>query len=505
MTPAPPSEPVGPGSLVPELEATLGPGAEAAVPHDAGPKALRGSVLVGGGYAATIGLSLVAAPLLIRHLGIAEFGRYTAVLAIVAVASGLTDAGLVNIALREWSTRSGEERDRLMRSLLGIRIELGVAAVLAGALFTLVAGYDSTLIIGTVLAGVGMLFQTIANTLSVSLQGEFRFGWVTIVDIARQAVAVALIVVLVISGAGLLPFLAVTIPAGLVFLVFTALLVRRNMPLLPAFRGAEWWPLVRDMVPYSAAIALNALYFRVTIIVMSLIATAVQTGYFATSFKVIEVLIGVPGLAIGAAFPILASAAGEDRGRFAYATERIVELAQLAGGALVLAVALSAPFVIRVLAGPSGAPATSVLQIQALALLATFVAVATSYPLLALRRHTALLIANATALVVNIVMTVVLVPIADARGAAIAAVVAETSVCIAQLTLLLRERVFTPRLSTFPLVIFAGLAGASPLLIDALHPIIRMVIGLTIYAVILGAFGRTPPELRHMFERRARD
>ena len=71
----------------------------------AGPAALRGSVLLGGGYAATIGLSLISAPLLIRHLGISDFGRYTTVLALVTVVNGLTDAGLMNIALREWASR----------------------------------------------------------------------------------------------------------------------------------------------------------------------------------------------------------------------------------------------------------------------------------------------------------------------------------------------------------------------------------------------------------------
>ena len=88
----------------------------------AGPAALRGSVLLGGGYAATIALSLISAPLLIRHLGISDFGRYTTVVALVTVVNGLTDAGLMNIALREWASRRGEDRARLMRSLLGIRL-----------------------------------------------------------------------------------------------------------------------------------------------------------------------------------------------------------------------------------------------------------------------------------------------------------------------------------------------------------------------------------------------
>ena len=83
------------------------------------------------GYAATIGLSLMSAPLLIRHLGIAAFGRYTTVVSIVTIVNGLTDAGLVNITLREWTTRSGDDRRSVMRSLLGLRLELSASGVLA--------------------------------------------------------------------------------------------------------------------------------------------------------------------------------------------------------------------------------------------------------------------------------------------------------------------------------------------------------------------------------------
>jgi O-antigen/teichoic acid export membrane protein len=468
----------------------------------AGPAALRGSVLRGGGYAATLALSLVSAPLLIRHLGIAAFGRYTTVLAIVTMVSGLTDAGLVNIALREWAMHRGEDRSRLMRSLLGIRIELSLAGVAIGVAFALVAGYPSVMVVGTLVAGVGMTLQVLANVLTVALQGELRFGWASIIDVARQLVTVALIVVLVLVGAGLLPFFAVAIPAGLVTLAFTAVLVRGRMPLSPRLRGAERWPLVRDTLPYAAAIAVNTIYFRVTIIVMSLIATAQQTGYFATSFRVIEVLIGVPGLAIGTAFPILARAALGDDERFAYATERIIDLALIAGVGVVLVVDLSAPLVIRFLAGASGAPAVPVLRIQGLALLSTFLATASGFPLLSLRRHSALLIANSAALAANVVLALVLVPIDHARGAAIAAVIAESCLAVGQLVLLLRTGRARIHARAVASVVIAGLAGASPLLVGGAGSVLRTVAGLAIYAAVITLLGRLPPELAHAFERR---
>ena len=436
----------------------------------AGPAALRGSVLLGGGYAATIGLSLISAPLLIRHLGISEFGRYTTVLALVTVVNGLTDAGLMNIALREWASRTGEDRARFMRSLMGIRLELSAAGVVVGVLFALVAGYDSTLVIGTLVAGVGMVFTAVANLLTASLQGELRFGWVTVINLVRQVVAVALLVALVLAGAGLLPLLASTSVAGIAALALAAVLVRGRMPLRPRLRDTQWWPLVRDTLPYAAAIAVNTFYFRVTIVVMSLIAAAEQTGYFATSFRVIEVLIGVPALAIGAAFPILSRSAHSDRDRFAYATARIVDLSVIAGVGLALGVALSAPWVVRLLAGPSGAPAAPVLQIQAIALAATFLTMACGFIFLSLRRHTILLIANGGALLVNVVLTIVLVNADQAQGGAVAAAVAETSLSIGLLIALLRANVTRIGVPALLVVVVAGLAGAAPLLVSRRAP-----------------------------------
>lgn len=472
---------------------------------DAGPAALRGSALLGSGYAATIAMSLISAPLLIRHLGISDFGRYTTVVALVTVVNGLTDAGLMNIAVREWASRHGEDRARLMRSLLGIRLVLSAAGVLVGLLFALVAGYDTTLVLGTLVAGTAMVLTAITNILTVSLQGDLRFGWITIINLARQAVATLLIVGLVLAGAGLLPLLATAFVAGLIALGLAGFLVRGRMPLSPRFRDTRWWPLVRETLPYAAAIAVNTVYFRITIVVMSLVAISRQTGYFATSFRVTEVLIGIPALAIGAAFPILSRSAHQDRNRFAYATERIVELAVIAGVGLALAVALSAPFVIDVLAGSAGTPAVPVLEIQAIAIAATFLTMAGGFVLLSLRRHTALLLANGGALLVNIVLTLVLVHADQAQGAAIAAVLAETALSVGQLVLLLRARIARIRLGNLLLIAVAGAAGALPLLIQDVPSLLRMCAGLIVYVAVLALFRRFPPEVAHALRRRGTD
>jgi O-antigen/teichoic acid export membrane protein len=271
---------------------------------------------------------------------------------------------------------------------------------------------------------------------------------------------------------------------------------------VPRMHGAEWWPMIRETLPYAAAIAVNTLYFRITIVVMSLVAASQQTGYFATSFRVTEILIGVPALAIGAAFPILSRSARDDPQRFAYAGERIIELAAIAGIALALVVALSAPFVIDVLAGSAGEPAAPVLEIQAIAVAATFLTNAGGFMLLSMRRHTALLVTNGGALVLNLVLTLVLVHTAEAQGGAIAGVLAEAALAASLMVIIVRARAAQIHPARLAGIGAAGLAAAAPLLVAGVHPLIRTAAGLAIYGALLTVLRLLPPEIGHAVQRR---
>src|SRR3954447_9537052 len=91
---------------------------------EAGVKALRGSVVRASGYGIGLLLGLISAPLLIRHLGVVDFGRYITVAAVVGLVSGVTQGGLNAMALREYARNEGDARRVVMRDMLGMRIVL---------------------------------------------------------------------------------------------------------------------------------------------------------------------------------------------------------------------------------------------------------------------------------------------------------------------------------------------------------------------------------------------
>lgn len=470
----------------------------------AGSIAVRGSALRSGGYVAGLGLSLLSAPLLTRHLGPVDFGQYIAVISLVTIVAGLTEGGLNSIALREYVARTGSDRTIAMRDLIGIRLALSLVGAIIAVALAAAFGYSRTLVVGTAVAVSGQMLQVFQTLLGTSLQGEMRFGWITSLELVRQSVSVALIVALVLAGAGLLPFFVVPVAAGLATLSVTLRLTNALIPRRPAFHPARWLPLLRETLPFAAAIAVSVLYFRVAVIAMSLLASGVQTGYFAASFRVIEVLVGIPSLIAGAAFPILVrSAAQHDHERLHYAAGRLVEVTVVLGTFLSLSLAVGAKPVIAVLGGAKFAPSVPVLRIQGLALIATGIAASTGFVLLALRRHRAILVANAAALVVSVVLSLALIPPMQAQGGAIAVVVAEFTLAGMLVAMLLRARPdLLNALLRRPIAIVAMGGGAGAVaLIPGLPPVAAVVLGALAFVVMLSLTGYLPPEIRELLRR----
>ena len=463
---------------------------------DAGPVAVRGGAVRVVGYAAGVLLTVASAAVLFRHLGVEDSGRYLTVLALTAIVTGVTDVGLTTIGMRELAVREEGEKRRLMRDLLGLRLVLATAGVAAAGAFALVAGYDSDMVVGLFLAGIGVIAVTLQATLSIALMVQLRLGWVTILDLIRQALFVAGIFVLVAGDAGVVPFLALAGPTAAVSLILTAWIVGDTVPLVPAFDYQRWRALLREVLPFAAATIVAAVYFRASLIVLELVSSETETGYFGAAFRVTEVLLVVPNLMVGAAFPIFARAARDDHDRLGYGVDRVFSASIVLGGLVVVGLALGAPFAIDVVAGDEFARSADVLRIQAVALMLSFAATTIFYALLSLRLHRAILVIACSVLVVNVVLAAMLGEAHGATGAAYATLASEVvGLAIGFVVLRRSHPAVVPSLGVIPKVAVAGAATALVVLIPGLPSVADAAIGSLIYVGVVWAVGAVPDEL----------
>lgn len=465
---------------------------------DAGPAVIRSSLLRIGGYGIGTLATVASSAVVIRHLGLVDTGHFTTVTALVTIVLTVSDLGLTGIAVREYASGPRADGQRFLRNLLGIRMTIALGGLMLAVLFGLLVGYPAVMVVGTAIAGAGVVVLVAQDGCSVPLQVGLRFGWVAGLQLAIQVGIAIEAVLLALAGAGLLPFFALQLPVAIPALIVTMVVGGRDSRLIPSIDLREWRTMVGRILPYSAAVVLSVVYFQIAQIMVSVLSSASETGYFGVSFRVLVAFTALPPLLVSTSLPLLARAARDDDERFDYASRRLVETMLLAGCGVALGLFLGAAFAVPLIAGPGFGPSVDVVHILAFALLGTFVISARGYGLLSLDRLRAMLICNAIALTVVVATGVPLIETYGAEGAAIAMVLAELTLALCyECSLALgRPRVrlrpdFVAR--TAAAMIFAG-ACAIALDVGSLA---SAVIGLALYVAALLVLRLIPAEIRH--------
>jgi O-antigen/teichoic acid export membrane protein len=471
----------------------------------AGGLVVRGGTLRVLSYAVGVLVSVLGASLLLRHLSQSDFARYTTILSITTIIAALTDLGLTGVGVREAATADRAGRERVVRNLLGMRLTATTVGLAGACLFSIAVGYPTVMTEGILIAGVALLVLVTYDSYTIPLQVSLLLGRTASLDALRQICQTLTVVLLVIAGASLLPFTASQLPGALAAAAIAAYLIRSQVRLTPTFDRAQWVHMARELLPFAAASAIGAIYFRVEIIVLSLVSSELETALFGAAFRITEVVVGIPWLVASAALPVVARAAHNDRERLAYVLRQLFGASLTAGAGIAVAIFLGAQFALEVVAGPKYDASVEVLQIQSITVLFTFLVTQWGFALLALRRTRALLVVNAVALTVAVGLAVGLGSEYGAPGASVALVVAEALLATGYAISLTRaDRSLSVGLGLVPRVALAVAAAIGIAELTSLPSLPATIVGLIVYLGGLALLGALPPEVRELLPRRRR-
>ena len=463
---------------------------------EAGGRVIRGSAIRLSGFAFSLLVGVLTAPLLIRHLSVSDFGIYATANSIIFVIGGLSEGGIGSVAIREYTQGDATRRRRILESLLGLRLVL----ILTGcsiAIVTIIAlGYPTIVLVGVLIGAVGIVVGATQATNAVPLMAGIELTRLTFIDIARQGAATITMVGLIIAGATLVPFYFVNVVGLVVMLVITAALCAAPRFATPRYHRRDWTHLLRQTGIFSVATAFSIIYFQVALISVAALSGSEQAGYYGASFRVIEILNGVPWLLATAAFPLIARSAATDAERLRYALQRMFEAALVAGTAFAVVLFIGAPAILEFLGAGKLDSALPVLRIMSLGVPFTFCIAVWSFALLSIHATRRLLISSGAALALAVVLSVVLIPRYGAVGGATVTLIVEVALAAMYGIALARER---PELRVHlrPLlkVATATAAAVAAGLLIPLGDIVTTIIGFGIFAIIIVVTKAVPPEL----------
>ena len=429
----------------------------------AGHVAIRGGITRLVGYGAGTVLGTATSILLLRYLGVRDYGRYATVTAIAGVVGALADLGMGTVVERDYVVVDQQAARRgLIADLVGLRLAITPIAASIAIGLTAAAGYSATMVAGVAIGAIGVLLTLLYLSVLIPATASMRFVAITGVGFVRDVANAVGLVALVVVGAGLLPFFAVPTMAALA--AFGASLrIAGRKSISAHFEWTKWKPLIVESLPLGLAAVIGVLYLRALLILTSLATSSVSTGLYAMSDRVIQVLVGGAAVMISAAFPIVARAGGrDDEARLAYALQQLFDAVVFAAILGVLVFAIAAKPIVVLLGGSAYAGSAPLLRIQCFALFGSFLCCVWLPTLIAIHRQRSLIAINLAGLLTIALVGGSLIPTFGVTGTAVAAALGETAIAAAGLIALIRARpALRPRLGAAAKLLGGGATCAT--------------------------------------------
>jgi O-antigen/teichoic acid export membrane protein len=145
---------------------------------------------------------------LVRRLGGDRFGQYSIVLAFVGLFQIFAELGVSQYVMREIA-RDRSKTQSLFWNLVALRLILGLLGIVGITLGALAAGYSSVLVLGVFIYTWTFVLSAFEAPLETVLTANERLDYAAALQVVGQLGFVILGAIVLLSGWGLLPLIAV--------------------------------------------------------------------------------------------------------------------------------------------------------------------------------------------------------------------------------------------------------------------------------------------------------
>jgi O-antigen/teichoic acid export membrane protein len=374
-----------------------------------------------------------------RYLAPEAFGAFSAAFAFVGIFRILPDFGMAYASTLEIS-RNRSLAGRLIGNLLGFQGVLSlvtVALCLGTGRMLFPAPEDRTTWIAVVLLSFDLILKSAKSTLRWLLKGFQRFGTEAISLLLERVALLALGLASLRSGGGAIGFVLVFVivrsfdTSGL-----WAYTNARILRLRPARDPALWAELLRKGLPFAYVGLVITLLFQVDIVLLERIRGAVEAGFYSAPVRILEGLTLVPRILGYALLPTMAALNARSPAAVGDLYRRGLKYLLLAGlPVAAFGLLASAPF-IRLVFGPDYGPSIPLSGVLLPTALFMFLSNFSETTLACVNRWGTIVVTSTLALLLNVALNIVWIPLYGGMGAALARLLAEGAYALLTVTAL---------------------------------------------------------------------
>lgn len=445
------------------------------------------TIIQAGGKAVVLAMGVVSIAVLTRYLGPDDYGRYTLALMYMQLFGVLADVGLYTTVVRDIS-KDPSRTQQLVGNALTLRLLLALGVIALGSAISLLLPYDFDVRVAIVIAGGPLLFGMLTSTFVAILHSRLRMGRAVIADVSGRAVALGLIVLVAAADLGFYAVMGVAAGGALVTLLATWLLTRGVAAVSFRAEPAVWRRLLAAGLPLGLALAINALYFRVDTLIISLYEPYEQVGLYTLAYRILELTLAIGTIFLSSTFPAISQAVENDEPRARRAIQTSFDLLVVVGAPLIAGGLVLAPAIVELAGGEDFADASTPLRVLFVAGAVAWINGVFGYALIAKDRQMSALWLNVSALVFNVGLNFLLVPRYGIVVAAIVTVASEIVILVGSYPLMRRYFGFFPAPRTLlPALVCAAVMAALIWPMRELPLPVPTVLGALVYGGLMWA------------------
>ncbi|OGY08101.1 MAG: hypothetical protein A2782_03750 [Candidatus Blackburnbacteria bacterium RIFCSPHIGHO2_01_FULL_43_15b] len=403
------------------------------------------------GKVLTVLSSLFLTWILREKLGNEGYGVYIFVTAFVLFFGNIADWGTNLIVVREASSTKLESQNTIFTSSITLRFILSFVAVILVNIVIRTSIEWQAFVLPTTIASFVLLLLSLKNSLGIILQTTMRFGALTIMEV-------------LLSFAFLLLSLAFLVKNFNVSYVMLSWVIATGLSAFLGFWFAQGYlkrfsfdwrvskKIIKEALPSGTLLIVFSIYNRIDILILQHYWGTANVGIYGLSYKIYETLTTVAAFIVSAAYPLLSSQKAFENIRYIY--QKTFDILLISCLALFLITFILAPSV-ELLWGASSLPSVVPLRILSIALIFSFFNHLTGYSLIALGKQKTSLVIGVFALILNLILNLLLVPLYSYQAASVMTVVTEAFVFVCSSVALYRLANLRPSFLSFPKTIYS--------------------------------------------------
>lgn len=260
----------------------------------------------------TAATTLVVTIILGNVLSESGYGNFTKIFTFVGYFYTFADFGLNAIFIKEASEKS---QQFLIKVLIGLRILIALSlifvAVVIGNLLPYDAvtgiGFSPLVKLGITIAAFTILTQALFTSANAIFQKKLRYDLSAIAAVAGALTILLGAFVCSFLSLGLLGFVGIYLAGGIIMVLTAAIILTKKfrVNLVPAFSAKEAKGLLKQSWPIGLALILNLVYFRIDVLILSLVRNSAEVGIYGLAYQFFEASLAVPIFFSNALYPLL--------------------------------------------------------------------------------------------------------------------------------------------------------------------------------------------------------